>query len=879
MRLNLPSSLQEPVRYEVPARPSASTLDSTALSDNTLAYILNGSIEKGVFSASRRYRTWGNAPTTTASGAWTASCLASISGTSGCEKLILMTRDNAGTGFQFYSANVSASLSAAANVFGTAYGGFTEATGEWVGHQHLDRAFFVGGTNGNVRMISSICGTPSVSAMVKKAAFPSNQAVASYFTTVSEYYITLAGSGSKLFNSLKDATTVVNPGNDAIMTIDGVAMAGNLVNYTATLAVTSSDSRTDLALSTAGTLDYWFHTGTAGAPSNVGVYTFAAAQEYDKADYLYFKYETKEFPSNSAPPAFAASYTTAEIQISVQKDGSGTWVDLTCQRTVESVSGTPRVVHIWADLTNVASDVRAALKKFRFPLLFQGGSITPPDYYSISFHKGGKAYKLQDQVTDTLSATSPPQEDLEYYVRYISADGLTLSKAIRVTVPPSAHEGVRPNAALPKIGGVVKITTAEATAPWTSTSLIRVYRKVEVRGTGEVRYYLLDGAESNASGGIYTDYYSDKDLLNSTLTYTATFDETGELEDGATLITNMVAGCTWKGANILFDRSGIAYFSKVGTYNEFLFPGDGTEIDDQDVSRPRFIQITPNGLPIIAGIGQDALYMFAVDRIYAMAGDYPSSAPPASILPNLGGILSSRACAPYYGGVVYGASDGLWSIEVPYGFNGSAEQVRAEELTKNSRDCWEWVKSGGTSNMCVSIDRNSRDIWVFNNNRALTYTPETGWARIEWAVSDSVLFCRHHHLYGTILVHSSRKASVIGAFTTDAATDPNGTTGGTSFTATFETKKFDAPLRILRVQTYLQSASSTTGASLAAISERGGTQSVSFNGASPVYNAPWSTTSFPSGGRWIKFQLSLTPGTTVEACVLSLATHDQYRGK
>jgi hypothetical protein len=134
-------------------------------------------------------------------------------------------------------------------------------------------------------------------------------------------------------------------------------------------------------------------------------------------------------------------------------------------------------------------------------------------------------------------------------------------------------------------------------------------------------------------------------------------------------------------------------------------------------------------------------------------------------------------------------------------------------------------------------------------------------------------------LYGTILVHSSRKASVIGAFTTDAATDPNGTTGGTAFTATFETKKFDAPLRILRVQTYLQSASSTTGASLTAISERGGTQSVSFNGATPVYNAPWSTTSFPSGGRWIKFQLSLTPGTTVEACVLSLATHDQYRGK
>ncbi len=879
MRLNLNSRLQEPVRYEVPARPSASTLDSTALNDNTLAYILNGSIEKGVFSASRRYRTWGNAPTTTASGAWTASCLASISGTSGCEKLILMTRDNAGTGFQFYSANVSASASAAANVFGTAYGGFTEATGEWVGHQHLDRAFFVGGTNGNVRMISSICGTPSVSAMVKKAAFPSNQVVASYRTAVSDYLTTLGRNGAQTFPHPSDGgLTLINaPDTSFVISSVTYSISGKVVNYADNLAITAAGTTADGAISSSGYLTYWNISGTGGAPSNVLDYTFQTAQDYDDCDYFYVKYTVKDL-SGGGLPVFETSYTTAQAQVSVQKDGSGTWTDLTCQVTVATVSTTRDTVHVWCDLTGVAADIRGAIKKIRFPMLSQSGT-TLPDAYDINFHKGGKAYKMQNQVTDTLSVTTPPQEDLEYYVRYVSSDGLTVSKAIRVTVPPSAHEGVRPSAALPKIGGVVTITTSEATAPWGGSSLIKVYRKVTVRETEETRYYLLDGVESNAGGGVYTDYYSDKDLLNSTLTYTAAFDEAGELEDGVDLITNMVAGCTWKGANVLFDRSGLAYFSKVGTYNEFLFPGDGTEIDDQDVSRPRFIQITPNGLPIIAGIGQDALYMFAVDRIYAMAGDYPSSAPPASILPNLGGVLSSRACAPYFGGVVYGASDGLWSIEVPYGFNGSAEQVRANELTKNHRDCWEWVKSGGTSNMCVAIDRNSRDIWVFNNSRALTYTPETGWARIEWAVSDSVLFCRHHHLYGTILVHSSRKASVIGAFTTDAATDPNGTTGGTAFTATFETKKFDAPLRILRVQTYLQSASSTTGASLTAISERGGTQSVSFNGASPVYNAPWSTTSFPSGGRWIKFQLSLTPGTTVEACVLSLATHDQYRGK
>ncbi len=869
--------------YRIPAASSNSTVDDSALNDQFLSVITNGSVEGGVFKSSRRYRQWSDA---SGAGALHTAVAVTIAGAASCKKIIAMSAKTSGpAGYVFKVADMGAILTASTAAFGTSFGLFDEAVGRWVAYQHIDRAFFVGGANGNVRMISSICGTPTVSLVYKPTRFPSNQVVATTFDTATDYFTALPGWGTKDFPHILEAglTTINAPDTSLFFSPTTYPITGNRVNYASALALTASDSQTDLVINPNGAISFWNVNGNYGNPLNYGIYTFQATQDYTEIDYLYFKYEGKKLGAGTPP--YANTATIDQARIKVQKNGSGTWVDLPCLASAESSGGNIVRTHVWADLTNLDPDVKAAIKKIHFPLIFQGGgavTLSNNFYYDISFHRGGKAYKLQSQVTDTLSAT-PPQEDLNYYFRYVSSDGLTISKPITVTIPPSVHEGVRPNAGIPKIGQEIQFVILNAGAPWESTgsniSNVEVYRKVTIRSTGEDRYYLLGTVANPVTSVAFLDVKSDKELIEGAGTYLPAIPDTGILPSGSTAITNIVCGCSWKGSNVLFDNAGLAYFSKVGTYAEFMFPNDGYQVDPEDLTRPRFEQVTPDALPIIAAIGKDALYMFSENRVYAMSGDYIATCPPARPLPNASGILGARAYCGYGGGVIYAARDGLWFIQVPFGFSGSAEQVESKEITISNRACWEWLYNGGGSNITISTDKSEKDIWVFNGDRALHFTKESGWVRVLWGgSSDAKIFSAYHQTYGLVIGMSSHKFGLIGEFLTDGGTDLPGATGST-FIADFESRKFTDYRKVLRALVNVENPASGRTVTLNATSDRGTSENLTFNGANPVYNQSWNMSGAPSGGRWVKFKLSISPGTIIESATIQMTRHDTRRGK
>jgi hypothetical protein len=788
--------------------------------------------------------------------------------------------------YVFKIADMGSILTASTAAFGANFGTFTEGAGRWVAYQHISRAFFVGGANGNVRMISSVCGTPVVSLTYKPTQFPSNQ-VTEYIlqTTLDQFRYNFAGWGTKLFRGFMDSPVISGSGDSATITNavgTPISMSGNKTNFASAIQFYSGDGTQDIAIEENGGQINYFNVSTPKV--NRFVYTLQNPVDWAFVDYLYFVYWGNQ-ALHSASYTSAGPSTSGEVEFKFQDSTGGTWYSATTRSAVENIPGIGNSkCHVWVDLTSIPLAVRKDLKKIMLPMLEASGHSLNGTLRSMAIYpyRGGKAYKLQTQATDTLSA-NPPQEDLVYYVRYVSADGLYVSKPVVRTIPPSVHEGLRPIAGIPKIGQSVAILIKKAESPWASDSTIQVYRKVIVRASNETRYYLVDTL-ANPSGAFttvaYQDDYSDIELIEGAFTYLSEPPESdGISPSGTTAIANMVCGCSWKGSNVLFDNAGLAYFSKVGTYGEFMFPNDGYQVDPEDLTRPRFEQVTPDALPIIAAIGKDALYMFSENRVYAMSGDYIATCPPARPLPNASGILGARAYCGYGGGVIYAARDGLWFIQVPFGFSGSAEQVESKEITISNRACWEWLYNGGGSNITISTDKSEKDIWVFNGDRALHFTKESGWVRVLWGgSSDAKIFSAYHQTYGLVIGMSSHKFGLIGEFLTDGGTDLPGATGST-FIADFESRKFTDYRKVLRALVNVENPASGRTVTLNATSDRGTSENLTFNGANPVYNQSWNMSGAPSGGRWVKFKLSISPGTIIESATIQMTRHDTRRGK
>lgn len=880
-------------KLEIPASPPNSTLDPTSIANSALAYVLNGSVYGGVFQAGRAYRLWGTGFTSDST--FSAATLASIASSSQCDRLVVLTRT--ATGFEFYNVNIANSTSAQGSVYGTAFGAFSQNAGTWMGYQHLDRAFFVGGVNGDVRQVQSLCGTASASIVYKTAQFPNSQVTTTPLATaIDNGYtsITFAPTGSPAYSYATMTAGATSPfgtsmnGFPANASIASGAATNNVAQYSNIELFVDGDweAHDDIGLqhpptnTTPGQIFSYlqFHNDSRKIDFAYTFTTLMPLASTGASDYLWVTHD--------ATGANGVTFTGADVvatrmAVSVAvSSASTTWISLPIQIAVTGAGS--KVLNVWADLTALTPAQRADIKRLRLTYWVDGtgSSSNYCGFIETNVKGGGKAYKLQSQSTDTLSA-EPVDEELKYHVRYRSANGLTVSRLLSASVQPSVHEGFRPDSVLPKIGNRITITSLVAGAPWDSTSLIDVYREVLDRTTNTTKYFrIVDGA-ANTGSSVFADTYTDRELLDSiTIPWTSILDPNGESLSSTTVqASGMVCGTSWKGANVLFDTGGLCYISRVGTYTEFEWPGIDSAIDPDDVSRARFLQITDDGLPVLYAKGLDALYMFSRNRPYAMTGEFPSSASRPVPLPNLGGILGMKAAHPWKRGIVYAAKDGLHYVFVPFGFNGTAEQVEHVELTKDNRGCWADYLLTGTdgSDISVAVDRNGRDIMVFNGAKALHIDTEAGVVRRTWATGDTVSWAGFNHKYGLLTIMATRACGVMGDFLTDGGTDVGGT-NGTTFVAEFETKKFTDFAKLLRAQLWCRTPAYNTDITLTATSDRGGTQAITFTGENPVYNKAWPANGATSGGRWFKLNLKLNPGTIVEAMIVSATSHDGKRG-
>jgi len=816
--------------------------DETQVAAGELSAATNLRRDRGVWEACDRYRVWGNAPT---GAGLNGAGIGSFRHSSECEKIFIIF-SNSGDQY-FYKADVSGSLNAAGSVWGSSISNLT-ATQGWVGWQHLDRFYWAGSSTNQVRYISTPCGASTLTAEYKVVGWPTDQ-VELASTDYAAYPFTAWGTDSGVDRA-----------------------AGNAARYSdATTIIDFDDTEDDLSLGTS-MMKIMLDAEPSGNYVLDCAYIAQAGEDWSGRTSYAVHWDGANMTNHDFNNA---GINDSDFKMYVQKEGSAVWVELV-QGDIYKTSDTDWWV--WFSAADVASDVLADVKKVRFAGKVQKtGGAADEGWIELSLYRGGQNYNLQDSASDTFDQTAYSERNVRYYVRYRSADGNHVSAAISKQVSAVTHQGLRANTNLPLMGTLTGFTVQAATSPWAAADFIDIYRLVEDQDSGTERYYkIVDGA-SNSGTYTYTDTLTDRDILTGTYTSIAAADfvATGDYEGGSDAIVDISAGCSWKGSNVLADIYGKVYFSRVGTYNQWLWPGTDMEIDPEEIGRPRTVQVAYTRMPVLSMVPADVLYLFTSNTVYAFSGETPALAAGPATIAHAYGAVSGKGCQAYFGGALYGTNHGLYWVRVPLAFAGVAEPEKYEDMTAGIRDSWTWLLGTDASNLVVAVD--DQEIWCFVNDRFLWRDREGLWTAGQWADGMNIFNAWGHRKYGLVGVTTAGKAFVLGDYETDGATDAAGT-NGTAVTWSASSRMVVEDARLVRARVLIADPDAYTNVSISAESEFGGTaHSITYTGDEPGYNKAWPTWDRPPAGHSFKVTLSGSAADIVQSAQVGIARYDERR--
>lgn len=899
--------------YEFPAGMTNNSLDDSAVPQGALYSLDNCSTERGVFQRDTRIKFWHSSPNSTTTHA--SMVLAAFPNTTPCYRVITLDVGASTRKFNVATLSLSSITSAQDTTWLLSGFGSVSDTGSWArGWQHLDKAYFAGGASGTLYSLKKLClSTTAESAQVFKTkpwaanqfslavtgdlnteysanAFSSSgsENAANYSTMRTTSYVSYA-STSEMHAATTSATWTFASGRIGTNydQDDAITIAGVSTNSYASKVVYLVDSEANVFR----LIDY--------------SHDFGSAQDFTDVDYFEVKLEAV---SSDVIRAISSKYTAGvgavvagrdqlvfdsatlpdagiDVLVSTGTIGSGAalntnFLRLPIQVQRESVGGVSKILHIWCDLTKLPAATKSAIRRLRLVLdlkrLNNGGGAV--GCFQQSLILGYKSLLMQDATTDSLDKPNSPYESITYLIRYSSLDGQTVSQTLQASADAQAVRGSRMVSQLPEMGAKVVLSWQSAGSPWDSTSLIDVYRIVTDRtGLGATKYIRMYHGANTGSGSI-TDKYSDKYLLESgAYDYSSGFGSlNGSLQSSATdSVVSVACGCSWKASNVLGLTDGKVAFSRVGTDDYFIWPEYVPVLDPEDPLNPRRLQVTSDGSPITCLIPQDPLYIFSRLECFAMSGEYPSGAGSPRRLPYGKGAVSSRAACAHGLGCVVAADDGLWYVEVPYGFDGSADQVRLDEITINNRADWASFISAGTSSICVVSSRN--EVWAFNGKKYVHVHPNGLVSVGTYTHTPSIVDALDHQIFGVMVLMSDGQIGVLGDYTTDGGTNAAGSNGST-FTWNAYGRKVLEDAHIIRVMTKIQSPDTSTNVSLEVTTERGGTDILTWAGASASPYKPLPRSSDPASGRWFSLKLSGGPTDIVESCTVETSKADKRRG-
>lgn len=349
-----------------------------------------------------------------------------------------------------------------------------------------------------------------------------------------------------------------------------------------------------------------------------------------------------------------------------------------------------------------------------------------------TIRSGGRA--LRD-VSESAQSYS-----IEYAYAYFNPTTGAFSNAVKGQIPASSSKGDRASTTGGRLGIWSRITpVVDAALNAQGFTEIRIFRRRLGSSTGSTgrdqgsslvavpdpgsttgadwRWISFGTTIANTGTPQFIDRIRESDLVLQPLQDALNF------SDSLALTVQAQALGVWKQHLVLgLDRR--LYLSFPGKPFMFLPPPEELvglpDIPEEQLGRTLFMSDGQTE-PVVGLVGQDALYAFGSRGAYAMIGDYANLATPTRRLPGENGSTSRRGQAPWSGGALLAAPDGLWFLRATRALaSGLDDATIVQELTIDVRRAWRRLY--GTNAAGLVVVAHNDEVWVFNQGRYMRLT-------------------------------------------------------------------------------------------------------------------------------------------------------------
>lgn len=530
-----------------------------------------------------------------------------------------------------------------------------------------------------------------------------------------------------------------------------------------------------------------------------------------------------------------------------------------------------RAVKIWCNLTAIAPTLRTAVQRVRVRIYCN--SVAGRGLIKLQPHTVGGRFLQYGAGGGVVPAPPPgggstpapinPSPNIQYGLRYFR-DGTYYSDFLKLTLDGLTALGELFDGNYLGSWGEVTVPST-ASFGFTAGDTVQIFRSVPGQNREPGNDWYLIGEYPNTGTIDHVDKLNGGEIASTKPWYSGV-DQPGTAGTlaGDKYVSQVTCGCTWKGANFMFRTDGFAYSSRVNTAFEIPWNDATVVIDPTMAGSPtKFIVAYDQASPVIAVVSQESLYMFSTSEAYAMSGPTPALSHYPFKIPGARGVLGRRAACKLGDGALFGATDGLWYVEVPKNYEGEASKRILERLTEDMQDSWTTLLgSAGSSLVVVSV---LDEIWCFCETRYLHRTREGVWVVGAWANDKSVKAATADPRRGIQIQFTDGTVGSIGDYASDGGTNAAGS-NGTAPTWDWTTKRYTVPMHILSA--YAQW--SGTAPVIQENSERAANKDATFTASGGVETVQYKRSENPGGDFW-EFKISGAANTIVSKASVWLA--------
>jgi hypothetical protein len=342
-------------------------------------------------------------------------------------------------------------------------------------------------------------------------------------------------------------------------------------------------------------------------------------------------------------------------------------------------------------------------------------------------------------------------------------------------------------------------------------------------------------------------------------------------------VGGLTCGASWLGACVYASKDGKVYFSSQQDFKTVAWTGVNIgPVDVADVGNPRTVDLgVSTSTPVLALVGTESLYAFTSQECFVFVGTIPSLADGPYIMPSSRGALGHRAAVAALGGVVAGCDEGLFFYKVPGAYQGGAEGVVVDELTKDVRTTWAWLLGSARSELVVASTPTT--VFCFCQDRYMRLDSGHGWSSGAWADGAFVHMAVSHRRYGIGLAVTSNGSAdmalaTLGRYTTDGGTNLAGSNGTV---ATYEVATGFAfgDINVKAVRLHQPDGYSGHG-TVRVVHDLGADQSGTITS-----DAPMIRFKPPLGGRWVQFHLTGRAGDIISDVEVEVSGRSDRRSQ